>query len=117
MPGSGEIRCMRNPPDPALLRAVAAELKARRTALGLNQEGLAFAAGVDRTFVARLENCSTSPSLTTLFRISVGLETDPGALVSAIAKRYRREHRAAVVLASVRHAPMKAAHRSKKSGG
>ena len=114
---SGEIRCMRNPPDPALLRAVAAELKARRTALGLNQEGLAFTAGVDRTFVARLENCSTSPSLGTLFRLSTGLETDPGELVSAIAKRYRREHRAAVVLASVRHASKKTEHASKKPSG
>lgn len=108
---------MRNPPDPALLRAVAAELKARRTALGLNQEGLAFAAGVDRTFVARLENCSTSPSLGTLFRLSTGLETDPGDLVSAIAKRYRKEHRAAVVLASVRQATKKTAHGPKKSSG
>jgi transcriptional regulator with XRE-family HTH domain len=106
---------MRNPPDPALLRAVAAELKARRAVLGLNQEGLAFAAGIDRTFVARLENCSTSPSLGTLFRISVGLETDPGELVSAIAKRYRKEHRAAVVLASLRHGPKKPEHAPKKS--
>jgi len=91
---------MRNPRDPALLRAVAAELKARRTVLGLNQEGLAFAAGVDRTFVARLENCSTSLSLGTLFHIAVALEMDPGELVTSIAKRYRKERRAMVVLSS-----------------
>jgi transcriptional regulator with XRE-family HTH domain len=108
---------MRNPPDPALLRAVAAELKARRTALGLNQEGLAFAAGVDRTFVARLENCSTSPSLGTLFRISAGLETDPGALVSAIAKRYRKEHGAAVMLGSLRRAKDRPEHGPRKPKG
>jgi transcriptional regulator with XRE-family HTH domain len=91
---------MRNPPDPALLRAFAAELKARRSALGINQEGLAFAAGIDRTFIARLESCSTSPSLGTIFRIATGLETDAGDLVSAVAKRYRKEHRAASTLAS-----------------
>ncbi|WP_083745172.1 helix-turn-helix domain-containing protein [Variovorax sp. KK3] len=108
---------MRSPPDPALLRAVAAELKARRAALGLNQEALAFAAGVDRTFVARLETCSTSPSLGTLFRLSTGLETDPGELVSAIAKRYRKEHRAAVVLDSLQDAPKKTTLGSKKPSG
>jgi len=102
-----EIRCMRNPRDPALLRAVAAELKARRTVLGLNQEGLAFAAGVDRTFVARLENCSTSLSLGTLFHVAVALETDPGELVSAIAKRYRKEHRATVARSSAHSARKK----------
>lgn len=94
---------MRNPPDPALLRAVAAEVKARRGALGLNQEGLAFAAGIDRTFIARLESCSTSLSLGSVFRLAAGLETDPGDLVSAIAKRYRKEHRAATVPAASHH--------------
>jgi len=100
---SSEIRCMRNPRNPELLRAFAAELKARRATLGLNQEGLAFAAGLDRTFVARLETCSTSPSLDSLFRIATGLEIDPAELVGAVAKRYRKEHRAAVVMASHRH--------------
>lgn len=94
---------MRNPRNPELLRAFAAELKARRAKLGINQEGLAFAAGIDRTFIARLETCSTSPSLDSLFRIAAGLEIDPGELVGAIAKRYRKEHRAAAVMASHRH--------------
>ena len=86
---------MRTQQDPALLRAFSAELRARRTALGINQEGLAFASGINRSFVARLETGSSSPSLTSLFRLAVGLETDPAELVSSIAKRYRKEHREA----------------------
>ena len=82
---------MRNPRNPALLRAFAAELKARRATLGLNQEGLAFAAGIDRTFVVRLETCSTSPSLDSLFRIGTGLEIDPAELIGSVAKRYRND--------------------------
>ena len=97
MRASDEIRCMRTQQDPALLRAFSAELKARRAALGINQEGLAFAAGVNRSFVARLETGSSSPSLTSLFRLAAGLETDPAELVGSIAKRYRKEHKSSVV--------------------
>ena len=93
---------MRTQQDPALLRAFSAELKARRAVLGINQEALAFASGVNRSFVARLETGSSSPSLTSLFRLAAGLETDPAELVSAIAKRYRKEHKSSVVKAQLK---------------
>lgn len=84
---------MRSDQDPALLRAFAAELKARRLALGLSQDRLALAAEVHRTFVAKLEVASTMPSLSSLFRIAEGLDIEPAELVSAISKRYRKELR------------------------
>ena len=82
---------MKTSQNPALLRAFAAELKARRVALGLNQEALAFEAGLNRTFIAKLEVASTSPSLTSLFRLAEGLQVDPVELIKSLMKRYNKE--------------------------
>jgi transcriptional regulator with XRE-family HTH domain len=84
---------MRSDQDPALLRAFAAELKARRSALGLSQDRLALAAEVHRTFVAKLERALTMPSLSSLYRIAEGLDIEPAEFISAISKRYRKELR------------------------
>lgn len=85
---------MRSNQDPALLQAFAAEIKARRAIAGVSQEGLAFASGVNRTFVARLELGQTSPSLTTIFRVAEGLEIQPDELIQSTMKRYKKELRA-----------------------
>ena len=90
---SGEIRRMHAHQDLALRKALSAEIKARRTKLGLNQEDLAHAAGIGRASLARLESGVASPKLGSLFRLSAGLEIDPGEFVGAIAKRYRKEAR------------------------
>ena len=82
---------MRSNQDPALLRAFAAEIKARRATLKINQEDLAYAAEVNRTFVAKLELATTSPSLTTLFRLANGLEIAPWELVLSVQERYEKE--------------------------
>jgi DNA-binding XRE family transcriptional regulator len=89
-----EIRCMRSHQDPALLSAFAAELKARRAALGLSQEGLAFASGVNRTFVAKLELGDTSPSLTSVFRLAKGLQAEAWEIILSLQARYEKELRA-----------------------
>lgn len=86
---------MRSNQDPALLQAFAAEVKARRTASSLSQEGLAFASGVGRTFVAKLELGQTSPSLTTIFRLAEGLEVGPDEMIQSTMKRYRKELKSA----------------------
>ena len=84
---------MRSTQDPALLRALAAELKARRAALGINQEELAFASGLNRTFIAKLETAMTSPSLTSLVCLCDGLTVEPSELLQSLMKRYRQELR------------------------
>jgi len=86
---------MRSNQDPALLRAFAAEIKARRVALAFSQEELAFASGVNRTFVAKLELGQTSPSLTTFFRLAEGLQAEPDEVIQSTAKRYKKELKAA----------------------
>ncbi|WP_256354728.1 helix-turn-helix domain-containing protein [Variovorax sp. dw_308] len=78
------------------MKAFAAEIKARRGALGLNQEQLARICPLNRTFIAKLELGQTSPSLTTLFRLAVGLEVDPEDLIVSTKKRYRKELRSAI---------------------
>lgn len=85
---------MRAHQDPDLLRAFAAEVRARRDAAHLSQEALAFQCGLNRTFIAKLELGQTSPSLTTLFRLAEGLEASPGELVDATAIRLRKERAA-----------------------
>ena len=82
---------MRSNQDPALLRAFAAELKARRAALDISQEALAYASEVNRTFVAKLELATTSPSLTSIFRLANGLQIEPWELVLSLQARYEKE--------------------------
>jgi len=85
---------MRSAQDPALLKAFASELKARRSALGLNQEDLGFASGLNRTFIAKLETATTSPSLTSLVALCKGLAVEPSELMQSLMKRYKKEIRA-----------------------
>ncbi|SIR71333.1 helix-turn-helix domain-containing protein [Pseudacidovorax sp. RU35E] len=85
---------MRAHQDPDLLRAFAAEVRARRDAAGLSQEALAFQCSLNRTFIAKLELGQTSPSLTTLFRLADGLSATPTQLVEAVAVRLRKERTA-----------------------
>lgn len=84
---------MPSSPDPALLRAIAAEVRARRAAAGLSQEALAQACGLNRTFLGKLETAANQPTIAALFKLADGLGARPGELVDAIAARYRREKR------------------------
>lgn len=56
-------------------------VKNSRTNLDLTQEDLAEIAGVDRKTINRIENGHFSPSIETLIRISVSLNTKIPALV------------------------------------
>lgn len=53
----------------------------RRNALGLTQDDLAKAAGIDRKTVNRIENGHFSPNLDTFFRLCVALDVRPSELV------------------------------------
>jgi DNA-binding XRE family transcriptional regulator len=74
-----------------LMRAFAAELRARRNALGVSQEELAHRCGVNRTFVAKMEVGQNQPSLTVLMKISEGLQVSLPALLGATVDRYTIE--------------------------
>jgi len=84
----------RSTQNPALIKALAAEIKARRGKIGISQDELAYRAGLSRTFVAKIEIALNQPSITALFKLADGLETLPDELVRAVAVRLRKEERA-----------------------
>ena len=57
--------------DETLIAAFADELRFRRAALRLSQEELAHRAGINRTYIAKLELARNQPTLTVLFRIPI----------------------------------------------
>ena len=82
---------MRKPQDVPLIKALAAEIKARRMALKFSQEELAHRAGLNRTFVGKLEIASSQPSFTVLFQLAEALDTEVVDLVAAVAVRVLKE--------------------------
>lgn len=81
--------------DPALVRSLAAEIKARRAKLDISQEELAHRAGLGPLFIARLETAKNQPSLTAFVQLAEALETKPSDLIAAVMVRHRKERRAA----------------------
>ncbi len=79
--------------DPALIKALAAEIKARRAELEISQEELAHRAGLGATFIARLETAQNQPSLTAFVQLAHGLDIKPGVLLTAVMGRHRKEAR------------------------
>ncbi len=65
-------------------------LKARRMALSVSQEELAYRAGVDRTFVSRIERGIRQPTITTIFSLSHALEISASELVKDVESLERR---------------------------
>lgn len=73
--------------DAALAAAFAAQLRELRQELGLSQEQLALRAGVDRTFVSKLELKKHQPSLAVLFALAHGVGRTPEELVALVRQR------------------------------
>lgn len=71
-----------------LLQAMAAELKYRRTRLGMTQDELAKASRLNRTYLGKLEAGRNQPSITALFKLARGLDTSPEELLAAAMIRY-----------------------------
>ena len=67
-----------------------AVLKRHRSALNVSQEELAFRAGVDRTFISRLERGIRQPTITTLIGLGVALEISAVDLVRETEAEWHR---------------------------
>ena len=78
-----------------LMKAFAAEVKARRGVLGVSQEELAHRSDVNRTFVAKVELAQNQPSLTVLHKLSMGLEMELPELLRLTLQRYEQLRRPA----------------------
>lgn len=77
--------------DPLLINAFAATIKARRTTMGWSQEELAWQAGVDRTFIARLESCKNQPSLSVVFALAAAMKVPVSVLMTDTQCRFEIE--------------------------
>ncbi len=73
--------------DAALAEAFAAQLRDLRKEVGLSQEQLAHRAGVDRTFVGKLERGKHQPSLAVVFALAHAVDKTPEELVATVRAR------------------------------
>ncbi len=71
------------------MEAFAAELRARRSALGLSQEELAHRAGVNRTYVAKLELAQNQPTLSVLLDLATALGDELPEVIRSALTRYK----------------------------
>lgn len=65
-------------------------LQRHRARVSLSQEELAFRAGVDRTFVSRLERGIRQPTITTLIGLAEALGIAASSLVQETEAEYKR---------------------------
>lgn len=64
-------------------------LRDRRLALDISQEELAFRAGIDRTFVSRMERGLRQPTVTSLIALGAALGISATELVRELERRIR----------------------------
>jgi transcriptional regulator with XRE-family HTH domain len=57
-------------------------IRTRRTALGMSQEGLAHAAGLDRSYVGRIERGEHNLTFTALVRLCRAMQCDVAELTA-----------------------------------
>ena len=78
--------------DPRDLRdAFAANLRRLRHAKGISQEDLAYEAGVNRTYLSKLEKGVSYPGLEIIAKLATVLEVEPAELLRASAPKGERE--------------------------
>jgi transcriptional regulator with XRE-family HTH domain len=69
--------------DTALLRRLGLRVKVLRTHRQLSQEELAQAAGLDRTYVSRVERGAHNVTVLTLIRVAEALDVAAGELLDS----------------------------------
>jgi len=73
----------------AMRRALGANVRRLRCVKKLSQEGLAFDADIDRTYVSQIERAVINPSLFVLYKISKALDADVVELLAVSRTRER----------------------------
>lgn len=76
--------------DEELLTAFADELRSLRGQMRLSQEQLADHAGVNRTYVAKLETGKNQPTLCVMHSLAGALHRDLADMISDTLDRYRK---------------------------
>ncbi len=75
-----------------LRQVFAANLRRLRHARGLSQEALAFEAGVNRTYMSKLEQGGSYPGLEIIGKLAAVLEVEPAELLRLPARRGTRRN-------------------------
>ena len=73
-----------------LLKALAEELRSRRKDIAISQDELALRAGVNRTYVAKLELAKNQPTLQILYKLAMALDVDLPEFVQSLLERAER---------------------------
>jgi len=77
-------------PQPPDISALFGEvLQRHRAVVGISQEELALRAGVDRTFISRLERGVRQPTITTLINLAEALSVSAADLVGETESAYQ----------------------------
>jgi transcriptional regulator with XRE-family HTH domain len=71
-------------------QVVATNVRKLRHAKGLSQEGLAWEAGVNRSYMARIETGATWVGLEIIVKLAAALEVEPAELLKPPSRRGRR---------------------------
>jgi transcriptional regulator with XRE-family HTH domain len=66
------------------------ELRKAREAAGKTQDQLAFEAGLDRTYISRLEHNKKSPTLDTIFALCKSLGISAATLIARVERSHSR---------------------------
>ncbi|MDR0779903.1 MAG: helix-turn-helix domain-containing protein [Pseudomonadales bacterium] len=80
-----------HPPPPDISTIFGEVLHHYRSTRDISQEELAFEAGVDRTFISRLERGIRQPTITTLIGLSQALHVSAADMVLEAEKRYLQQ--------------------------
>lgn len=78
-------------PSPAAAR-IGAKIKAAREAADLNQDSLGHATGIDSSNIRSYENGRAMPSIYSLMRIALALNTTPSELLEGLELDEFRPH-------------------------
>lgn len=79
------------PDETILLKSLTGKItKTLRIKNDMNQEDLAFACNVDRSYISILERGLNEPSLTKIFDISSALKITPSQFVKMVEIEYKR---------------------------
>ena len=81
-----------------LEKAFGSALREMRNQRALSQEALAFEAELARNYISQLELGSKSPSLRTIFKLCMVLETSPAAMIEDVERRMHSLRKVSPVL-------------------
>lgn len=70
----------------ALAKDLGQKIRERRVSIGMSQDALAFACGIDRSYMGRIERGEVNLTIEKLYRIAFQLKCQPQTLLPRLAR-------------------------------